>query len=38
MNYRITHQSHYEYAETVSLSHNQARLSPRSFFQSDMLK
>ena len=37
MNYRITHQSHYEYAETVSLSHNQARLSPRSFFNQTCL-
>ncbi len=37
MNYRITHQSHYEYPETVSLSHNQARLSPRSFFNQTCL-
>ncbi|MCY3679956.1 MAG: transglutaminase family protein [Gemmatimonadetes bacterium] len=37
MNYRITHQSHYEYAETVSLSHNQARLNPRSFFNQTCL-
>ena len=37
MNYRITHQTHYEYAETVSLCHNQARLSPRSFFNQTCL-
>ena len=37
MNYHITHQNHYEYAEVVSLSHNQARLSPRSFFNQTCL-
>ena len=37
MNYRITHQTHYEYAETVSLCHNQARLIPRSFFNQTCL-
>ena len=37
MNYRITHQTHYEYAETVSLCHNQARLIPRSFFTQTCL-
>ena len=37
MNYRITHQNHYEYAEVVSLSHNQARLSPRSFVNQTCL-
>ena len=37
MNYRITHQTYYEYAETVSLCHNQARLTPRSFFNQTCL-
>lgn len=37
MNYRITHQTYYEYAETVSLCHNQAQLSPRSFFNQTCL-
>ena len=37
MNYRITHQTHYKYAETVSLSHNQARLAPRNFFNQTCL-
>lgn len=37
MNYHITHQSYYEYTEAVSLSHNQARLSPRSFFNQTCL-
>lgn len=37
MNYHITHQTHYQYVETVSLCHNQARLTPRSFFNQTCL-
>lgn len=37
MNYRITHRTRYEYAETVSLCHNQARLTPRNFFNQTCL-
>ncbi len=32
MNYRIVHHTRYQYEEPVSLCHNQARLTPRSFF------
>lgn len=30
MRYRVTHSTHYDYTETVTLCHNQARLTPSS--------
>lgn len=38
MNYKITHRSHYAYSESVSLCHNEARLTPRSFFNQTCLE
>lgn len=37
MNYRIVHRTRYQYEEPVSLCHNQARLTPRSFFNQTCL-
>ncbi|MDA0710557.1 MAG: transglutaminase family protein [bacterium] len=31
MNYKVTHQTDYQYSEPMSLCHNEARLTPRSF-------
>ena len=38
MNYRIVHHTRYQYEEPVSLCHNQARLTPRSFFNQTRLR
>lgn len=37
MNYRVTHTTNYRYSESVSLCHNEARLTPRSFFNQTCL-
>lgn len=38
MNYKITHQTRYKYSEAVSLCHNEARHTPRSFFNQTCLE
>ena len=37
MNFKITHKTKYQYTEPVSLCHNEARLTPRSFFNQTCL-
>lgn len=38
MNYRVTHTTKYHYSELVSLCHNEARITPRSFFNQTCLE
>jgi transglutaminase-like putative cysteine protease len=38
MNYTVTHQTRYQYSQPVSLCHNEARLTPRSFFNQTCLE